>query len=127
MDTLDENKAISRRWFEEGWGACKTAVFDELGAGEWMLEMSLAPQIESFHVGFPDLKVTVEEQIAESDKVVTRVHFTGTHTGDLLGIAPTGKAIDGRIIEIHTFQHAQDRLDTERLSPAAGARADRCR
>ena len=69
-----------------------------------MLEMSLAPQIESFHAGFPDLKVTVEEQIAESNKVVTRVPFTGIHTGDLLGIAPTGKAIDGRIIEIHTFQ-----------------------
>ena len=85
MNSIEERKAISRRWFEEGWGG-NVAVFDELGEGEWMLEMSLAAQIEAFHTGFPDLKVSVEEQVAEGDKVVTRIHFTGTHTGDLLGI-----------------------------------------
>jgi len=102
MERLEAMKAVSRRWFEDGWGG-DIGVFDELGRGEWMAEMSLAPQIQAFHAAFPDLTITVEEQIAEGDKVATRVHFTGTHLGDLLGIAPTGKRIDGRIIEIHTF------------------------
>jgi predicted ester cyclase len=106
VNQTERNKQISRRWFEEGW-AGNVAIFDELGRGEWMAEMSLAPQIEAFHAGFPDLKVEVEEQIAEGDKVATRVHFTGTHTGDLLGIPPTGKQIDGRIIEIHTFNNGK--------------------
>ena len=102
MTAIEEHKAVSRRWLEEGWGG-NVAVFDELGRGEWMLEMSLAAQIEAFHAAFPDLTISIDEQIAEGTKVVTRIHFTGTHTGDLLGIAPTGKRIDGRIIEIHTF------------------------
>jgi predicted ester cyclase len=43
---------------------------------------------------FPDLRVTVEDVIAEGDKVVSRHRVTGTHLGsDYLGIAPTGKAV----------------------------------
>ena len=59
---------------------------------------------------FPDLRVTVEDLIAEGDKVVARDTVTGTHRGEYMGIAPTGKSItyneifivrleDGRIAE----------------------------
>lgn len=59
---------------------------------------------------YPDLSLTVEQQIAEGEWVVTRVTMRGTHRGQWLGIAPTGKAVvmtavnvdrvvDGRIVE----------------------------
>lgn len=60
--------------------------------------------------GFPDLQVTVEDVIAEGDRVVGRNTVRGTHEGEYLGVAPTGKVItwneiiicrlvDGRIAE----------------------------
>jgi len=42
---------------------------------------------------FPDFRVTVQDQIAEGDKVVTRYVMTGTHNGEFMGVAPTGKRI----------------------------------
>ena len=45
-------------------------------------------------VAFPDVKFTVEDQIAEADKVVTRVSFTATHKGEFRGIAPTGRKVE---------------------------------
>jgi steroid delta-isomerase-like uncharacterized protein len=62
------------------------------------------------HRAFPDLHITAEDMIAEGDKVVSRQTVTGTHRGEYLGVAPTGKTItyseifilrfvDGRIAE----------------------------
>ena len=42
---------------------------------------------------FPDIKLTIEEQIAEGDKVVTRTSGTGTHRGELFGTTPTGNRV----------------------------------
>ena len=47
-------------------------------------------QVAGYRAAFSDLQFTVEEQVAEGDRVVTRWTATGTHDGDLLGIAPTG-------------------------------------
>jgi hypothetical protein len=62
------------------------------------------------HQAFPDLQVTIEDLIAEDDKVVARNKVTGTHRGEYMGLPPTGKSItyneifvfrvvDGRIAE----------------------------
>jgi steroid delta-isomerase-like uncharacterized protein len=62
------------------------------------------------HRAFPDLHVTVEDLIAEGDKVVGRNSVTGTHQGEYMGLPPTGKSVtyneifiirfvDGRIAE----------------------------
>ena len=64
----------------------------------------------AFLAGFPDLSATVLDQIEEGDKVVSRVAWSGTHTGELNGMPPTGRSFrseaiyidrlaDGRIIE----------------------------
>ena len=47
-----------------------------------------------YRQAFPDLQVTVEDLIAEGDKVVARLRFRGTHRGELEGIAPTGRRVD---------------------------------
>jgi predicted ester cyclase len=48
-----------------------------------------------YYAAFPDLRFTVEDQVAEGDKVVTRWSSEGTHKGELMGIAPTGKHAAG--------------------------------
>ena len=58
-----------------------------LAAGPQGLKDFLAP----YFAAFPDLKITVEDQIAEGDKATTRWTLRGTHRGELMGIAPTGK------------------------------------
>ena len=49
---------------------------------------------------FPDLKVVIHEQVAEGDKVTTRKTLTGTHRGELFGIAPTNRAVSIEVIDI---------------------------
>ncbi|HEX2052360.1 MAG TPA: ester cyclase [Actinomycetota bacterium] len=67
-------------------------------------------RLPALRSAFPDLKVTVERQIAEGDLVCTHAWFEGTHTGSWLGIAPTGRTVrfqnvsidqvvDGRVVQ----------------------------
>ncbi|MFC4014296.1 ester cyclase [Nonomuraea purpurea] len=55
------------------------------------------------HRAFPDLNVHIEDVIAEGDKVVTRNTVTGTHQGEYMGIAPTGRSITYKEILIARF------------------------
>lgn len=83
----------------------------------------LAPDIESlkqlvsaYFNAFPDLQVTIEDTIAEGDKVMTRLTWRGPHSGELMGMPPTGKQVafsgmesyriadtDGKIVEIWAY------------------------
>ena len=56
-----------------------------------------------YRTAFPDLVLTVQDQIAEGDKVVTRVTVQGTHKGDLMGTPPTGKQATATAISIMRF------------------------
>ena len=56
-----------------------------------------------FLAAFPDLQLTVEDYVAEGDKVAARGTLTGTHRGDFMGIPATGKAINVGITEIWRF------------------------
>jgi steroid delta-isomerase-like uncharacterized protein len=56
-----------------------------------------------FHKAFPDMKVTVEDMVAEGDKVVARCHMTGTQTGDFMGAPATGKPVSIELIDIVRF------------------------
>lgn len=55
--------------------------------------------LEMFGSGFPDMSLTVEDSVAEGDKVVTRGYFTGTHKGAFQGIPPTGKKINVKYMD----------------------------
>jgi predicted ester cyclase len=100
-------KALSRRWFEEGYGRNNPQVLEELMPLQRLEESSWREQIAAFHEGFPDLSATVDEQLANGDRVMTRVTFRGTHTGELLGLAPTGKPLELTIVELHTWKDGQ--------------------
>jgi predicted ester cyclase len=51
-------------------------------------------------VAFPDLRVTIQHQVAEGDIVMTHKCFQGTHLGDFMGVAPTGKPVTFAVIDI---------------------------
>jgi steroid delta-isomerase-like uncharacterized protein len=53
---------------------------------------------------FPDLSVHIDDMFASGDKVTVRVRFTGTQTGDFLGVPPSGKRIDYESQEIYRFE-----------------------
>lgn len=55
---------------------------------------------------FPDLRMTVEDLIANGDKTVARVAVTGTHEGEFMGVPATGRRVDVQLIDIMRFDHA---------------------
>jgi steroid delta-isomerase-like uncharacterized protein len=59
------------------------------------------------HRAFPDLHITVEELIAEGDKVVERDTVTGTHQGEYMGLPPTGKSVAYNEIFIMRFANGR--------------------
>ena len=64
--------------------------------------------IASLRTAFPDARFTVEDQIAEGDKVAVRYRFEGTHLGDFQGMAPTGKRV--RYSAILIYRVADDKI-----------------
>lgn len=59
--------------------------------------------VAMFRSGFPDLHITVEDIVSAGDKVVARSTMTGTHTGEFMGISPTGKRVSMTSIDIVRF------------------------
>ena len=116
--TTEENKATMRRLLNEGFIGGNTAIVDELVASD-MVDHSPVPgqasgleglkqMITMFRTAFPDLNVTVEDEVAEGDKVVIRVRTRGTHRGEFMGIAPTEKQID--IGEMHIVRFSGGKM-----------------
>ena len=79
--TVEKNKSLVQRYFDEMNKGNKSYLDEYLGANYIFL------------TAFPDTKVSVEDIIAVGDKVVTRWKIRGTHSGELQGIAPTGKEV----------------------------------
>ncbi len=109
--STEENKAIELRFFEEVVNKGNPAVMDELVAANFVDRAAppgAAPDREGYkqffaavHSAFPDFHSTLEDMIAEGDKVVQRFTVRGTHKGEWMGIAPTGKQIEVGGIAIH--------------------------
>lgn len=100
--SVDENKALYRRWFEEVVTRGDLALADELLAPDYALHFPGSPPVDReghkglvmmFRAGFPDWAETVDDVIAEGDKVVVRVTGKGTHDGEFQGVAPTGRHV----------------------------------
>lgn len=116
---LEKNKAIARRLVEEVWNKGDLAVADEIldiSLRDWdaarMNRDQTNPEagqgaegfkqlVTLFRTAFPDAHLTIEDMIAEGDKVVVRWTVRGTHKGDLRGLAPTGKQVTVTGIDIH--------------------------
>ena len=118
----DTNKTVSRRFLEEVWNKGNLAVLNEIIANDHVNSgpgtlpgLPTGPEgskqlVTVYLNAFPDVHFTIDEQIAEGDKVVTRWTAHGTHKGELVGIPATGKSstvtginvdriVNGKIVE----------------------------
>lgn len=109
MSDVESNRKATLRWFEEVWNQKRAETIDELMAAEiegygltndpavvMRRPDDFKPYYHSFVSAIPDIRVEVEDTIAEGDKVAARCRVTGTHSGPGLGVLPTGRAVDFR-------------------------------
>lgn len=101
----EENKALIQRFVEEAFNKGNLDVADEVYASTFISHDPTAPEgqgspegvkqfVSTYLSAFPDGHTTVEDSIAEGDKVAYRWTFRGTHQGELMGISPTGKQVE---------------------------------
>ena len=102
--SAEENKVLAHRVLEEMFNKGNLDVADELLAPDYVDHDPAMPEdihgpegfkqyVGAYRSAFSDLHLEIEDQIAEGDKVVTRWTGTGTHDGELSGIAPTGNRV----------------------------------
>jgi serine phosphatase RsbU (regulator of sigma subunit) len=104
VPTEEENKAIFRRYLEEAWNQSNLEVIDEIfdryishqpnGSVHERGPQDVKRFVSEFRAAFPDLRLIMEEQIAEGDKVVSRGTIRGTHQGEFRGMAPTDEEME---------------------------------
>ena len=111
----EENKASVRRFFEEGFVQGNVAALDSIIAADVVDHNPLPGQgtgrqgfkdlITTIRGAFPDFHITIEDQVSEGDKVVTRITNTGTHKGEFLGIPATNKQVSLSMIHLDRFSN----------------------
>jgi steroid delta-isomerase-like uncharacterized protein len=110
--SVQGNTVLARR-FGEVWGTGSPAIVDDLGHPNLTVTYPARGEtirgaeafkgvLAQFHTAFPDLDVSVEEEVAEGDKVAVQWTLRGAHRGELMAIAPTGKAVVWTGITIYT-------------------------
>jgi steroid delta-isomerase-like uncharacterized protein len=113
----DANKTSIRRLYEEAVNKGNFNVVDETLATDYVYREPTAGEkrgragyreiVTMYRTAFPDTKFTIEEQIAEGDKVVTRWSATATHRGELFGTPPTGKHINVQGVFVSRFERGK--------------------
>ena len=118
--SLEANKAIVTRYWQDMWNAKQGAVIDEITSPNLQLHFppgqahqpaTLHKWFETAQVAFPDVHFTLHELVAEGDKVVAHWSYKATNTGSFLGMPATQKHVtdqginmfrieDGRIVEM---------------------------
>jgi predicted ester cyclase len=123
--SLEKNKAIVRR-FIEAYNKRNLDSLDVFVAPDYVDHTNQLQGLESLKqlinvglIGVPDWHETIEDIIAEGDKVWVRLSYTGTHTGEMFGIPPTGNKITATAVDIYRivngklaeYWNVTDRLD----------------
>lgn len=110
--SIEENKAIVRRWIEEGWNRGNLDVADELYTADFFAESmeegvedlrgieDVKEMVRRIRSAFPDIHFSIDHLIAEGDKVVGAFTLQGTHQGDLSDLAPTGRRVRFKAIDV---------------------------
>jgi steroid delta-isomerase-like uncharacterized protein len=112
----EENKAVVRRWveaFNEG----DIDAVNELLTDSYVRHDPNSPEVRGleeekqliamYRSAFPDLHFTLEDMLAEDDRVATRLHISATHKGELLGIPPTENRLSFTAMEIYRLREGK--------------------
>lgn len=120
ISQTERNKAIVRRFVAEMWNEGKLEVADEVLAANYIEHPSTPDEAKSeeptgpegmkqfvkmFRNAFADMTFTIEQIVAEGDKVAVHLIGRGTHTGDLRGLPPTGKRVTIGGAAIHRIEN----------------------
>ena len=98
----EQNKTLARRWFEDLFSRGNLDVANEILSAEFVDHLThedergleeLKLYVSIYRTAFPDIQDAVEDIVAEGDKVVVRWTSGGTHQGEFMGVAPTGRHV----------------------------------
>lgn len=115
----EANKALVRQWFDEVWNKGRADAIDEMLPPEAVVhglgdDLRGPDAFKPFHTiyraAFPDMQITIDDLIAEGDRVAFRWSAVATHRGPLMGVLATGhrvrftgmgilRIVDGKLIE----------------------------
>jgi steroid delta-isomerase-like uncharacterized protein len=109
--STEQNKALARQMVEEIFNRGNIGRADEFLTPDFVEREELPPGIPRDREGvkqltamlrgaFPDFRATIDDMVAEGDKVVMRMTWRGTHKGEFMGIPPTGKSVSFGVIDI---------------------------
>lgn len=111
--SVETNKAVAQQFYAEVFSAGNLNLIDELFAvtfvdrdpgNPFQSREGLKQFVSMYRGAYPDLHITIEDMIAEGDKLVVRFIARGTHKGTLMGIPPTGRQVTVTGIDILRFE-----------------------
>jgi steroid delta-isomerase-like uncharacterized protein len=116
--STEENKALVQRSYDEFFNKANLALVDQFHTGDFVGHIPGLPPVQGLEAlkqiasgyfsAFPDLHITLEDIVAEGDKVMTRVSWRGTHKGAFLGISATGKQV--RVTGMYEYRIAAGKI-----------------
>jgi len=139
VSVQDTNKARATGFYDQVMSQGDLEAVSRFVSDSWFSHTPIVPDGERgiegaraaatfLRTGFPDLRVRVERMIAEQDFVTIQVTYTGTHSGDFMGAAPTGRTITFSGIDVFRFEDGKavehwGLLDTNALMRQLGVMA----
>lgn len=122
---MDKRKALSRRLVEEAWNRGNLAVIDDIVENKEQ-RAALKQQVKAYRDAFPDLSVSIIDQVAEGDTVATTWVARGTHHGMVMGVPPTARpvTVNGTNLDVVTdgkLRSSQTTIDAWELLVQLGA------
>jgi steroid delta-isomerase-like uncharacterized protein len=141
--STEDNKVLVRQFYEKAWNQKDLAFVDENSASDYVDHTPGTPPglppgreglkvlMSAYFTTFPDMHITVEDLIADGDKVVARWTCTGTFKEEMMGMAPTGKSatftgisidriVNGKVVEGWTNFDMLGMLQQIGIAPSAG-------
>lgn len=114
--SVEQNKGIARRFIEDVFNRGNLEALDGIMAANFVEHEELPPGIPRSREGakllfgmlrsaFPDFHATINDLIAEGDKIVISQTWTGTQKGEFMGVPPAGKRISVSVIDILRFEN----------------------
>jgi steroid delta-isomerase-like uncharacterized protein len=134
--STDDNKKAVRRYLEQGWGAGDLSTLESMLAPDYRLVVlqfdtsgdhgtsgaggrrpasdreAVLHGLQMYRKAFPDLRLNVESLVAEDNTVVAQWKATGTHSGEVRGVAPTGKRVIYAGITIYQLEGGKIRQES---------------
>lgn len=113
MTETEANKQAVRRLYDEAINAGRTGILADLIAPEFAGPdgargpAAYAANVTALRAGFPDVRFTIEDVVAEGDRVAVRWTWKGTHTGTFRGFAASGKAVRDTGLVLYTLANGK--------------------